>query len=97
MKSLRLQLRRVFMWIFAINGLIYVTCLAVSGNWRLMVPRPGAWVATLKEATQVMLYDLHLSREHLPAKKHNGAQKIAYTAISCWPRARSISPRRRTL
>ena len=28
-----------------------------------------------------MLYDLHLSREHPPAKKYNGAQKIAYMAI----------------
>jgi thiosulfate reductase cytochrome b subunit len=71
----------VFMWIFAINGLLYVTYLAVSGNWRLMVPRPGAWMATLKEAMQVTLYDLHLSRVHPPVKKYNGAQKIAYTAI----------------
>ena len=38
----------VFMWIFAINGLAYVTYLAVSGNWRLMVPRPGTWGATLR-------------------------------------------------
>jgi thiosulfate reductase cytochrome b subunit len=71
----------VFMWIFAINGLMYVTYLAVSGNWRLMVPRPGVWMATLKEAIQVTLYDLHLSRVHPPVKKYNGAQKIAYTAI----------------
>ena len=27
-----------FMWIFAINGLIYVTYLIVSGEWRLLVP-----------------------------------------------------------
>jgi thiosulfate reductase cytochrome b subunit len=71
----------VFMWIFALNGLIYVTYLLVSGNWRLMLPLPGAWLATAKEAMQVTLYDLHLSRVHPPAKKYNGAQKIAYTAI----------------
>jgi thiosulfate reductase cytochrome b subunit len=71
----------VFMWIFAINGLVYVTYLAVSGNWRLMVPRPKAWKATMKEAVQVTFYDLHLSREPPPVKKYNGAQKIAYTAI----------------
>src|SRR5580698_4865063 len=27
-----------FMWLFAVNGLLYVTYLLVSGNWRLMVP-----------------------------------------------------------
>ncbi|HWZ51780.1 MAG TPA: cytochrome b/b6 domain-containing protein [Granulicella sp.] len=71
----------VFMWIFAVNGLAYVTYLVVSGDWRLMVPRPGLWIATLKEAIQVTLYDLHLGRQHPPAKKYNGAQKIVYTAI----------------
>lgn len=71
----------VFMWIFAINGLLYVTYLALSGHWRLMVPHPGTWLATAKEALQVTLYDLHLTRVHPPAKKYNGAQKIAYTAV----------------
>ncbi len=67
----------VFMWIFAINGLIYVTYLTLSGNWRLMVPTLASW----KEAIQVTLFDLHLTKVHPPAKKYNGAQKIAYTAI----------------
>src|SRR5271168_3069246 len=51
----------VFMWIFAINGLLYGTYLVASGSWRLMVPSPAAWGATAKEAMQVTLYDLHLS------------------------------------
>jgi thiosulfate reductase cytochrome b subunit len=67
----------VFMWIFAINGFSYVTYLALSGNWRLMVPTMASW----KEAILVTLYDLHLTKVHPPAKKYNGAQKIAYTAI----------------
>ncbi len=66
-----------FMWIFAINGLIYVLYLAISGQWRLMVPTVKSW----REAIQVTLYDLHLSKTHPPVKKYNGAQKIAYTAI----------------
>jgi thiosulfate reductase cytochrome b subunit len=67
----------VFMWIFAINGILYVTYLTLSGNWRLMVPTMTSW----KEAILVTLYDLHLTKMHPPAKKYNGAQKIAYTAI----------------
>jgi thiosulfate reductase cytochrome b subunit len=66
-----------FMWIFAINGLLYVTYLVASGNWRLMVPTMRSW----KEAVQVTLFDLHLSKVHPPVRKYNGAQKIAYTAI----------------
>src|ERR1700692_4822536 len=54
----------VFMWIFALTGLLYVTCLTLSGNWWMMVPRRGAWIATAKEALQVTLYDLHLTRVH---------------------------------
>jgi thiosulfate reductase cytochrome b subunit len=66
-----------FMWIFAINGMAYVTYLVASGNWRLMVPTMRSW----KEAVQVTLFDLHLSKVHPPVRKYNGAQKIAYTAI----------------
>jgi len=66
-----------FMWIFAVNGLAYVSYLAISGNWRLMAPTMKSW----KEAAQVTLFDLHLSKVHPPVKKFNGAQKIAYTTI----------------
>jgi thiosulfate reductase cytochrome b subunit len=66
-----------FMWIFGINGVLYVLYLWLSGNWRLMVPTMSSW----KEAVQVTLYDLHLSKVHPPAKKYNGAQKIAYSII----------------
>jgi thiosulfate reductase cytochrome b subunit len=66
-----------FMWIFAINGLIYVTYLIASGNWRLMVPTMRSW----KQAMEVTLYDLGLRKIPPPEQKYNGAQKIAYTAI----------------
>ena len=66
-----------FMWIFAINGVLYVSYLVLSGSWRLMVPTLASW----KEAIEVTLFDLHLTKKHPPAKKYNGAQKIAYTAI----------------
>jgi thiosulfate reductase cytochrome b subunit len=67
----------LFMWIFAINGVLYVVYTLLSGEWRHLVPGRH----TLREAIQVMLYDLRLSKIHPPARKFNGAQQIAYTAI----------------
>jgi len=66
-----------FMWIFAINGILYVTYLLVSGEWRVLVPERRSFV----DAVQVTLVDLHLRKELPPQKKYNGAQRIAYTAV----------------
>src|SRR5437868_7581247 len=65
-----------FMWLFAINGLAYVLYTALSGEWRYLVPGRS----TLREALQVVLHDLRLTREHPPRRKFNGAQQIAYTS-----------------
>ena len=67
----------LFMWLFAINGVAYVIYTIVSGEWRYLVPNRNS----LREAIQVTLYDLHLSKSHPPRRKFNGAQQIAYTAI----------------
>jgi thiosulfate reductase cytochrome b subunit len=67
----------VFMWLFALNGVAYVTYTIVSGEWRYLVPDRHS----IREAIQVTLYDLHLSKRHPPPRKFNGAQQIAYTAI----------------
>ena len=66
-----------FMWLFAINGLLYVAYLLISGEWRLMVPDRRS----LAEAIQVTLVDLHLRKGLPPQKKYNAAQKIAYTSV----------------
>jgi thiosulfate reductase cytochrome b subunit len=66
-----------FMWIFAINGLLYVLFIIFSGEWRFVVPDRKSF----KEAIQVTLVDLHLSKKLPPQKKYNGAQKIAYTSV----------------
>lgn len=66
-----------FMWIFAINGLIYLLYLMISGEWRSLVPDRHSF----REALQVTLHDLHLRRGSPPKKKYNGAQKIAYTLV----------------
>jgi thiosulfate reductase cytochrome b subunit len=67
----------VFLWLFAINGVAYVTYVAISGEWRYLVPN----LKSVHEAIQVTLHDLHLSKRLPPPKKFNGAQQIAYTSI----------------
>lgn len=64
-----------FMWLFALNGLVYVVALLVSGEWRELLPNKD----TPREALQVVLHDLGLRKGPLPARKFNGAQRIAYT------------------
>jgi len=66
-----------FMWLFGINGLLYVIYTILSGEWRLLVPDRKSF----KEAWFVLLHDLHLRREPPPQKKYNAAQKISYTLI----------------
>lgn len=67
----------VFMWLFMINGLLYVTYTIVSGEWRYLVPQKGF----LKEAWQVLLHDLGIRKTSPPKSKYNSAQRLAYTMI----------------
>jgi thiosulfate reductase cytochrome b subunit len=67
----------LFMWLFAINGLLYVAYTIFSGEWRELVPNRRSFI----EAIQVTLHDLHLRKEAPPPRKFNGAQQIAYTSI----------------
>jgi thiosulfate reductase cytochrome b subunit len=67
----------LFVWLFALNGIAYVIYTIASGEWRYLVPNRNS----LREAIQVTLYDLHLSKTQPPRRKFNGAQQFAYTAI----------------
>ena len=67
----------VFMWVFFINGLVYVLYTLFSGEWRYLFPDRRSF----KEAWQVLLHDLHLRKTAPPRAKFNGAQRIAYTGI----------------
>jgi thiosulfate reductase cytochrome b subunit len=67
----------LFMWFFAINGLLYVLYTLISGSWRELVPQRKSF----KEAWQVLLHDLHIRKIAPPQNKYNAAQRIAYTAI----------------
>jgi thiosulfate reductase cytochrome b subunit len=56
---------------------LYVIYTAISGEWRYLLPNKHSF----KEAWQVVLHDLHLSKIAPPQDKYNAAQRIAYTGI----------------
>jgi len=66
-----------FMWLFALNGVVYVFYTVLSGEWRYLVPSRQSF----REAVLVTLRDLGLYKRALPVRKFNGAQQIAYTSI----------------
>jgi thiosulfate reductase cytochrome b subunit len=72
-----MALHFALMWPFVLNGALYAGYLAISGEWRELVP--GA--ASFREAWLVMLHDLGLRKNLPPQGKFNAAQRIAYSAI----------------
>jgi thiosulfate reductase cytochrome b subunit len=66
-----------FMWLFALNGILYVAYTAWSGEWRFLLPNRQ----TLREAWDVVIHDLGVRSEPLPRRKFNGAQRLAYTGV----------------
>ena len=66
-----------FMWLFALNGIAYVTYLTFSGAWKDVLPARHA----LRDAWHVFLYDLHLRKEAPHQGTYNAAQRIAYTVV----------------
>lgn len=72
-----LQLHFFFMWLFAINGALYVIYIAASGEWRALLPVPGS----LKRAGLVALNDAHILKTKPAQGKYNDAQRIAYTTV----------------
>lgn len=67
----------LFMWLFTLNGLVYVLYTFASGEWRHLLPRWGSF----REAWRVVLHDLHLSKVEPPRRKFNAAQQFAYTGV----------------
>lgn len=72
-----MSLHFVFMWFFAINGLLYVLYLLFSKEYKLIFPNKRS----LKEAWLVLLHDLRIKKGLPPQKKYNAAQRIAYTGV----------------
>lgn len=72
-----MSLHFVFMWLFAINGLVYFLYLIFSGEWRLIFPNKRSF----EESFLVILHDLKIRKSAPPQKKYNAAQRIAYTIV----------------
>ncbi|MBV9158512.1 MAG: cytochrome b/b6 domain-containing protein [Acidobacteriaceae bacterium] len=67
-----------FMWLFVVNGVLYVAYTILSGEWRLLVPTSAS---AFRDAWHVALCDLHLRDERPHQEKYNAAQQISYTGI----------------
>ena len=66
-----------FMWLFALNALVYIVYLFVSGHWRELFPERKSF----REALQVVAHDFGLRKDLPPQGKFNAAQRIAYTLV----------------
>jgi len=67
------------MWPLVFFGLLYLSYLVGSGEWRGLLFRPR----DLRGAIEMQKYYLGLRKEHPPQGKHNPLQKLAYTFIVC--------------
>ena len=67
----------VFMWLFFINGLLYVLYTIFSKEWKYLLPNRRSF----KEAWLVVLHDLKIRKTAPPQTKYNAAQRIAYSSI----------------
>jgi thiosulfate reductase cytochrome b subunit len=76
--ALGMGIHFLVMWFFAVNGLIYVTYLAFSGEWRELAPDRR----TFSEAILVTLHDLRLIKTPPAQGKFNAAQRLAYSGIT---------------
>lgn len=67
----------MFMWLFFINGLLYLVFTFISGQWKYLLPNKNSF----REAWVVLLHDLHIKKMAPSFVKYNAAQRIAYTAV----------------
>jgi thiosulfate reductase cytochrome b subunit len=65
------------MWLFTINGILYVLYTMISGEWRFVLPTKSSF----RESWQVILYDLGISKTVPQQDKYNAAQRIVYTLV----------------
>lgn len=65
------------MWVLVFNGVVYLTFLALHGEWRDIVPRRG----DIRDAIEMVKFYLFVRREHPKQAKHNALQKGAYFAM----------------
>jgi thiosulfate reductase cytochrome b subunit len=65
------------MWPFVLFGVLYVSYLVGSGEWRSLLFRPS----DVPGAIEMTKYYLRLRRDHPAQGKHNPLQKLAYTSV----------------
>ncbi|HUC40681.1 MAG TPA: cytochrome b/b6 domain-containing protein [Gemmatimonadales bacterium] len=65
------------MWPLVIGGVLYLSYLVASGEWRSLLFRPR----DIRGAVEMQKYYLRLRKDHPPQGKHNPLQKFAYTFI----------------
>jgi thiosulfate reductase cytochrome b subunit len=65
------------MWLFTINGILYVLYTMISGEWRFVLPAKSSF----RESWKVILYDLGISKTIPQQDKYNAAQRIVYTLV----------------
>ena len=66
-----------FMWLFTLNGLIYVIWILISGEWKEIFPNKNSF----RDAIFVVLHDLRIRKTKPAQKKYNAAQRLAYTGV----------------
>src|SRR5436190_949932 len=65
------------MWPLIAGGLLYLSYLVASGEWRSLLFRPR----DIRGAIEMQKYYLRLRKDHPPQGKHNPLQKLAYSFI----------------
>jgi thiosulfate reductase cytochrome b subunit len=65
------------MWPLIGFGLLYLTYMFASGEWKHVVFRPR----DVKPALEMVKYYLRIRKDHPPQGKHNALQKGAYTSV----------------
>jgi thiosulfate reductase cytochrome b subunit len=66
------------MWLLVVNGLVYVSFLALRGEWRNVTPRRG----DLAAAWEMTRFYLFVRKDHPVQGKHNALQKNTYFAMT---------------
>ena len=66
-----------FGWFFVINGVLYVSYLLFSGEWRHIVPR----LKDLKNIVATLLHDMGLRKEAPEHGQYNVIQQLAYSSV----------------
>lgn len=64
-------------WLLVGGGVLYVSYLAASGEWRSLLFRPR----DVRGAIEMQQYYLRIRQDHPPQGKHNPLQKLAYSCI----------------